>query len=86
MHPNSDDRTSYCKTNKSEETWEIYRGQRNRDLDAAWKIGARFLALKTGRNLGAVDENLHADEISFAAKPPLCDAVAAYQRQFLNLS
>jgi len=35
------------------------------NLDAAWKIGARFPALKTARNLGAFDENLHADEIPY---------------------
>jgi hypothetical protein len=86
LHPNNDDRTSYCKTDKSKETWNICRGQRNRDLDAAWKIGARFLALKTGRELGAFDENLHADNIPSASKPPLCDVVADYQRQFFDLS
>ena len=49
-HPNGDDRTSCCETkNGRDATWDICKGQRNRDLDAACKIGARFLAVKKGK-------------------------------------
>src|SRR3989338_2742904 len=64
-HPNGDDRTSYCETKKGRDaTLDICKGQRNRDVDAAWKIGARFLAVKTGKELDAFNKEVPADRIS----------------------
>src|SRR3989338_5534789 len=83
-HPNGDDRTSYCETKKGRDaTWDICKGQRNRDLDAAWKIGARFLAVKTGKELGAFNKEVPADRISddTTPQPMLCEAVSAYRQQ-----
>ena len=83
-HPNGDDRTSYCETKKGRDaTWDICKGQRNRDLDAAWKIGARFLAVKTGKELGAFNNEVPADRISddTTPQPMLCEAVSAYRQQ-----
>ncbi len=83
-HPNGDDRTSYCETKKGRDaTWDICKGQRNRDLDAAWKIGARFLAVKTGKELGAFNKEVPADRISHVTtpQPMLCEAVSAYRQQ-----
>ena len=65
-----DDRTSYCETKKGRDaTWDICKGQRNRDLDAAWKIGARILAVKTGKELGAFNKEVPADRISHDTTP-----------------
>src|SRR3989338_7272601 len=83
-HPNGDDRTSYCETKKGRDaTWDICKGQRNRDLDAAWKIDARYLAVKTGKELGAFNKEVHADRISHDStpQPMLCEAVSAYRQQ-----
>ena len=64
---------SGLQTTKSESLWSneglswidldplgnhLCKGQRNRDLDAAWKIGARLLAVKTGKELGAFNEEV----------------------------
>ena len=72
----------YCETKKGRDaTWDICKG--HRDLDAAWKIGARFLAVKTGKELGAFNKEVPADRISHdtTPQPVLCDAVSDYRQQ-----
>ena len=46
-------------------------------------IGARFLAVKTGKELGAFNEEVPADRISHdtTPQPMLCEAVSAYRQQ-----
>src|SRR3989338_2686143 len=49
----------------------------------AWKIGARFLAVKTGKELGAFNKEVPADRISHDSipQPMLCEAVSAYRQK-----
>ena len=52
------------KKNKGREAkWEICKGQRNRDLDASLEDWCEVLAVKTGKELGAFNEEVPADGI-----------------------
>ena len=50
---------------------------------ATWKIGARFLAVKTRKELGAFNKKVPADRISHETTPqPMhCEVVSAYRQQ-----
>jgi transposase len=73
-------RKSFC----TQKHYGCRGGHKHRDIDAAWKIGARLIASAQGKELGAFDPKFHASELSEPGDPSPPEKVIPPRPQLLD--